>query len=89
MKHYNYLALSASLLLVACGGGGGDGGGDSSPPSRTIGSISGNVFDAPVSNANVYIWEYDNGQQGRLIASTKTDTSGNYSVSVESASRRY
>ncbi|MBN3572215.1 Ig-like domain-containing protein [Vibrio neptunius] len=87
MKHYNYLALSASLLLVACGGGGGDGGGDSSPPSRTIGSISGNVFDAPVSNANVYIWEYDNGQQGRLIASTKTDTSGNYSVSVESASR--
>ncbi|USD47358.1 tandem large repeat [Vibrio sp. SCSIO 43145] len=86
MKHYNYLALSASLLLVACGGGGG-GEGDSSPPSRTIGSISGNVYDAPVSNAKVYIWEYDNGQQGRLIASTKTDSRGNYSVSVESASR--
>ncbi|WP_206747743.1 hypothetical protein, partial [Vibrio lentus] len=41
--------IVTSLILSACGGG--EGGGDNTPPARNTGSISGNVFDAPVSGA--------------------------------------
>ncbi|NOH73229.1 hypothetical protein F0225_18085 [Vibrio pectenicida] len=87
MKYCTYLALIVSLILTACGGGGGGGGkGDSSPPSRATGSISGTVFDAPVSGALVKVWEYKNGKIGRLLGQATTASDGQYSVAVKTAS---
>ncbi|MFW7526627.1 hypothetical protein ACODM8_21220, partial [Vibrio ostreicida] len=86
MKHYNYLALCASIFLSACGGGGGDGD-DKSPPARKVGSISGYVYDAPVVGATVTAWEYDNGKIGRHLGVTKTDQHGHYSIPVTSGPR--
>lgn len=83
MKYFTYLALIASFILTACGGGGG---GDSSPRSRETGSISGTVFDAPVSGALVKIWEYKNGKLGRLLGDTTTDPYGKYNIPISSAS---
>ncbi|WP_337969430.1 hypothetical protein [Vibrio pectenicida] len=86
MKYCTYLALIVSLILTACGGGGGGGKGDSSPPSRATGSISGTVFDAPVSGALVKVWEYKNGKVGRLLGEATTAYDGQYSVAVKTAS---
>ncbi|MBU2899123.1 hypothetical protein, partial [Vibrio hepatarius] len=85
MKYCTYLALIVSLILTACGGGGG-GEGDSSPPSRATGSISGTVFDAPVSGALVKVWEYKNGKVGRLLGESTTDPYGKYNIPFSSAS---
>ena len=83
-KKYSFLSvLISSALLTACGGGEGD----SSPPARTEGSISGYVYDAPVSGSTVYVWEYDDGNIGSLLAKTTTDAFGHYSVSIDSSSR--
>ncbi|WP_456295693.1 tandem large repeat [Vibrio sp. AK197] len=79
-----YSALASLFILTSCGGGGG---GDSSPPSRATGSISGYVYDAPISGAEVSVWEYDNGNLGSLLARTKTNAFGEYSVSIDSSSR--
>ena len=84
MKYCTYLALIVSLILTACGGGGGKV--DSSPPSRATGSISGTVFDAPVSGALVKVWEYKNGKVGRLLGQATTASDGQYSVAVKTAS---
>ena len=54
--------MAASLLLSACGGGDG---GDNTPPARNTGSISGNVFDAPVNGAKIDVFEYKDGKVGR------------------------
>ncbi|OAJ93032.1 tandem large repeat [Vibrio bivalvicida] len=78
--------ITASLLLTACGGGGGEGG-DNTPDARKTGTIFGNVFDAPVYGATVNVWEYDDGKLGRKLASTKTDSVGNYKLEFEAASR--
>ncbi|MFY2507362.1 hypothetical protein ACN3E9_03480 [Vibrio pectenicida] len=83
MKYCTYLALIVSLILTACGGGGK---GDSSPPSRATGSISGTVFDAPVSGTLVKVWEYKNGKVGRLLGEATTAYDGQYSVAVKTAS---
>ncbi|MCG7491082.1 hypothetical protein MHN79_16440, partial [Vibrio sp. Of14-4] len=72
------------LLISSCGGGGG--GGDSAPRSRTQGTITGVVFDAPVSGASVEIYEYKNGSLGRKLGSDITSASGHYSIDIESAS---
>ena len=71
------------LLISSCGGGGG---GDSAPRSRTQGTITGVVFDAPVLGASVEVYEYKNGSLGRKLGSAVTPASGHYSIDIESAS---
>ncbi|EDP59311.1 tandem large repeat [Vibrio sp. AND4] len=75
--------MAASLLLSACGGGEG---GDSTPPARNTGSISGNVFDAPVNGAKIDVFEYKDGKVGRKLDSTTSDAFGDYKLEFESAS---
>ncbi|WP_260260643.1 hypothetical protein [Vibrio intestinalis] len=72
-----------SIALSACGGGEGD----STPPARNVGSISGNVFDAPVNGATIQVWEYEDGKIGRKLGSTTSDAFGDYKVSIESISQ--
>ncbi|WP_226974841.1 tandem large repeat [Vibrio lentus] len=76
--------IVTSLILSACGGG--EGGGDNTPPARNTGSISGNVFDAPVSGAKIEVFEYKDGNLGRKLASTTSDAFGDYKVEFESSS---
>ncbi|MGF1696308.1 tandem large repeat [Vibrio lamellibrachiae] len=73
-------------MLSACGGDSSDEN-TSEPPSREVGSISGIVYDAPVSGANVYVWEYVDGQIGKLLGRTTTDAFGNYFMSLEASNR--
>ncbi|WP_255199226.1 Ig-like domain-containing protein [Vibrio sp. JPW-9-11-11] len=85
MPKLSFGLIIVSLLLTACGGGGEEG--DSTPQARKTGTISGNVFDAPVYGATVNVWEYDDGKLGRKLASTTTDSIGNYKLEFEAASR--
>ncbi|WDZ74420.1 hypothetical protein PWW31_19070 [Vibrio harveyi] len=62
------------------------GGGDSTPPARKTGSISGNVFDAPVNGAKIEVFEYKNGKVGRLLANTTSNAFGDYKLEFESSS---
>jgi hypothetical protein len=78
------LTILSILSLSSCGGGGGDG--DSSPQSRKTGTITGTVFDAPISGGVVTAYEYKNGVLGRELGQTKTNASGEYTLSVDSAS---
>ncbi|NRF27208.1 hypothetical protein HRJ45_20730, partial [Vibrio coralliilyticus] len=78
------LTILSILSLSSCGGGGGDG--DSSPQSRENGTISGNVYDAPVSGATVSAYEYVNGALGRKLGQAVTSATGDYSIQVASAS---
>ncbi len=71
--------MAASLLLSACGG-------DNTPPARNTGSISGNVFDAPVNGAKIEVFEYKDGKVGRLLAGTTSDAFGDYKLEFESSS---
>ena len=83
------LKLFLSILVIlpflnACGGGGG-GGKDNSPPSRQSGTISGVVFDAPVSGATVKAYEFRGASLGRLLGKGKTDDFGQYSIEIKGA----
>ncbi|WP_439794741.1 tandem large repeat [Vibrio campbellii] len=75
--------MAASLLLSACGGGDG---GDSTPPARDTGSISGNVFDAPVNGAKIDVFEFKDGKVGRKLDSTTSNAFGDYKLEFESSS---
>ncbi|WP_045463363.1 tandem large repeat [Vibrio hyugaensis] len=75
--------MTASLLLSACGGGDG---GDNTPPARNTGSISGNVFDAPVNGAQIEVFEYKDGKLGRKLGNTTSDAFGDYKLEFESSS---
>lgn len=75
--------MATSLLLSACGGGDG---GDNTPPARNTGTISGNVFDAPVNGAKIEVFEFKDGKLGRKLASTSSNAFGDYKVEFESSS---
>ncbi|WP_229611021.1 hypothetical protein [Vibrio parahaemolyticus] len=75
--------MATSLLLSACGGGDG---GDNTPPARNTGTISGNVFDAPVNGAKIEVFEFKDGKLGRKLASTSSNAFGDYKVELESSS---
>ncbi|USD98606.1 hypothetical protein CTT30_21600 [Vibrio coralliilyticus] len=79
-----FLTIITILSLSSCGGGGG--GGDSSPQSRDTGTVSGIVFDAPVSQAVVTAYEYQDGKVGRKLGSATTTAYGEYSIEVDAAS---
>ncbi|MFY2506795.1 hypothetical protein ACN3E9_00365 [Vibrio pectenicida] len=81
-KKFIFVFISI-LILSACGG---DGGGDSSPRSRTTATITGVVFDAPVSKADVTIYEFNNGLLGRELGTVSTSVKGEYVIDVDSAS---
>jgi hypothetical protein len=92
------MAALAGLLLSACGGGGGGGGGQPPPVSVTIsGQITFDriPFDAVLGNglnpagvapapARQVTVQAIAAQGGTVLATTTTDTSGNYSLSVAS-----
>ncbi len=92
------MAALAGLLLSACGGGGGGGGGQPPPASVTISgqitfdsipfdAVLGNglnpaaVVQAPARQVTVQAIATAGGS---VLATTTTDTSGNYSLSVPS-----
>lgn len=75
--------MAASLLLSACGGGDD---GDNTPPARNAGSISGNVYDAPVNGAKIDVFEYKDGKVGRKLDSTTSNAFGDYKLEFESSS---
>lgn len=75
--------LIFSVILNACGGGGG---GSSEPKTRSVGTLVGDVFDAPVSGTTVSVWEYQDGKLGKLLAKSITDALGHYSAEVSSGS---
>jgi hypothetical protein len=92
------MAALAGILLSACGGGGGGGGSQPPPASVTIsGQITFDriPFDAVLGNglnptgvapapARQVTVEAIAAQGGTVLATTTTDTSGNYSLSVAS-----
>jgi|GEM_PF-3793017 len=78
-----FLTILVILSLSSCGGGGG---GDSSPRARDKGTISGIVFDAPVTQAVVTAYEYQNGKVGRKLGSATTSPYGEYSIEVDASS---
>ncbi len=78
-----FLTIIVILSLSSCGGGGG---GDSSPRARDKGTISGIVFDAPVTQAVVTAYEYQNGKVGRKLGSATTSPYGEYSIEVDASS---
>jgi hypothetical protein len=96
------MAALAGMLLSACGGGGG-GGGQPPPASVTIsGQITFDriPFDAVLGNglsptgvtpapARQVTVQAIAAQGGTVLATTTTDTSGNYSLSVASSTNMF
>jgi hypothetical protein len=75
-------ALSTTAL-VACGGGGGDG---SASTSTTTGTISGTATKGPVTGGTVMAYAINNGVKGEQLGSAQTDSSGNFTVTVDAYS---
>lgn len=73
---------SAVSLLTACGGGGGSSSGTSAAPAPQTSNVSGNVTKGVISNGVVSIYALDGGISGDLLATTRTDQSGHFSVNV-------
>ena len=75
-----------ALILSACGGGGGGGG--SSAPTPT--SISGRLFDGPISGAKIYIDIDNDGELDKdidLLIDT-TDSKGAYDIPIAHANKK-
>lgn len=84
MRTLQILLASLSLsILAACGGGGGDsavqGGG-----GAVQGSISGTAIKGPMSNATVTAYAISNGLMGSQIATTTTNSNGNFTMTTGS-----
>ncbi len=65
--------LSLIVSLISCGGG--DGAVPASAPSARL---DGTVTDAVITNGTLRVYEFDNGQQGSLLAETTTDGKGDF-----------
>ncbi len=72
------LAFVAVAFLAACGGGGGGDAGVSS----LGGLIGGTGFKGPVAGATVTAYALNSGAMGAQIGSARTDTSGNFNLSI-------
>ena len=57
------------------------------PERRPGGTIMGSVVDAPIINAQVRIYRFENGIRGIRLGSTRTDGSGAYSLDVHHPSQ--
>ena len=69
------LALTLSAVAVACGNT------SSSPPDRATSTVSGVVFQGPVSGATVRAYAYADGRKGAELAQAQTDANGRYAFS--------
>jgi hypothetical protein len=77
------LGALSTMALVACGGGGG---GSSGSSSATTGTISGVATKGPVSGATVRAYAINSGVKGGPLGSAQTDSSGNFTMSVDAYS---
>jgi hypothetical protein len=82
------LPVCITFLLIACGGGGGGGGGggdgdgDSSTPSSE--TVTGNVVKGYISGATIIFFALNSdGSRGAELGSSTTDSSGNFSVTIQ------
>jgi alpha-tubulin suppressor-like RCC1 family protein len=77
-----YFALVAlAAMLAACSSGGGYSA--PPPPPPVMNAVNGAVVDAFVAGATVSAYQLNaDGTQGTLIATTTTDSSGNYSLNL-------
>ncbi|MCH8500094.1 MAG: hypothetical protein LAT63_16595 [Marinobacter sp.] len=73
------LALSASLAVVGCNQGGGSSG---VPEKRPSGTISGVAFDGLIINGDIRVYAW-NGRKGELLGSGRTNSQGEYSVTLD------
>jgi hypothetical protein len=80
MISFSALALAVSLL-VGCGGGGGNSGAGSA--AVTTGTLSGTATKGPVSGAAVKAFAINNGAMGSQLGSATTDTSGNFTMTMD------
>jgi len=79
---HRYFALVVlATMLAACSGGGGYSA--PPPPPPAMNAVKGQVVDAFVAGATVSAYQVNaDGTQGTLIATTTTDSSGNYSLNL-------
>lgn len=54
------------------------------PAERPLGTINGNVVDGLITGAHVSIYSFNNGERGIKLGDANTDTSGAYSVEIQS-----
>ena len=67
------VSLTLIVSLISCGGGG-----DGVPASAPSAQLDGTVTDAVITNGTLRVYEFDNGQQGSLLAETTTDGKGDF-----------
>ncbi len=83
MKKLLVVALSAAILLglINCGGGGSGGGGSSTASSETV---TGNVVKGYISGATITFFALNSdGSRGAELGTSTTDSSGNFSVTIQ------
>ncbi len=79
MKTLRVLLSTISLsFLVACSGGGGGG----TNSSSSTGIISGTAVKGPVGGGTVTAYAVSNGAMGSQLASSTTDSQGNFQISI-------
>jgi len=83
-KKLQIIAVAVSaILLSACGNSGGGGVAD----SRDASVVSGVAHDAPLVNSPVRIYAWDGGTKGELLATTTTDSKGDYETTLNTHDR--
>src|SRR5579862_2584162 len=79
--HRCFALIALATMLAACSGGGGYSA--PPPPPPVMNAVKGQVVDAFVAGATVSAYQVNaDGTQGALIATTTTDSSGNYSLNL-------
>jgi alpha-tubulin suppressor-like RCC1 family protein len=79
--HCCFALVALATMLAACSGGGGYSA--PPPPPPVMNAVKGAVVDAFVAGATVSAYQVNaDGTQGTLIATTTTDSSGNYSLNL-------
>jgi len=73
------LLIGSLFTLFGCGGGGG---GSVTPGAAGTGMISGTAVKGPVSSGTMVAYAVNNGIKGVELASTMTDTQGNFSMNI-------
>lgn len=76
------LIMILSLLLSACGGGS-----NTTPPAVPTAGISGTAFDGLIMNGTVKVYDFSTGAKGVILAQSKTDSRGLYSLTMQVESR--
>ena len=81
------VAAISAIALAACGGGSGGGSdGTGGGGSGGQGTISGTAVKGPVSGATVRAYAISNGGKGAQLGTAQTDSTGNFTMTVEAYS---